>query len=81
MDSIKKEKTVKRLSRNDKFRLVQFILSDLAEEESAVILKNGEEYPVWSPYNAHEAAETLTNELNKHNSAFAMKDKKEGVCV
>ncbi len=75
MYSIKIEKTVKRLSRNDKFRLVQFILSDLAEEECAVILKNGEEYPVWSPYNAQpynaqEAAETLMNELNKHNSVL-----------
>ena len=61
MYSIEMEKTVKRLSRNDKFRLVQFILSDLAEEEGSAMLKNGEEYPVCSPYNAHEAAETLMN--------------------
>jgi len=68
MYSVKIEKTIKRLSRNDKFRLVQFILSDLAEEECSGMLKNGAEYPIWSPYNAHEAAETLMNELNKHNS-------------
>jgi hypothetical protein len=54
------------LSRGEKFRLVQFVLHELAEEESPLLLKNGEEYPIWSPYNAHEAAETLLNELGKH---------------
>ena len=57
---------VKTLSRNDKFRLVQFILSELAEEDSHSMLKNGNEYPVWSPYNANHAAEILLHELNKH---------------
>jgi len=32
-------------------------------------LKNGEEYPIWSPYNAHEAAETLIEELDIHKMA------------
>ncbi|OQX28322.1 MAG: hypothetical protein BWK80_00920 [Desulfobacteraceae bacterium IS3] len=60
------QSAVKKLSRSDKFRLVQFILYELAEEESSSLLKNGKEYPVWSPYNAHEAAETLLDELDKH---------------
>jgi len=54
------------LSRSDKFRLVQFILDDLSEEELSFPMKNGGEYPIWSPYNAHEAAEILLNELDKH---------------
>lgn len=40
-----------------------------AEEESSLLLKNGEEYPIWSPYNAHEAAETLIEELDIHKMA------------
>lgn len=61
------QSTIKILSRTEKFRLVQFIINELAEEESSSMLKNGKEYPIWSPYNAHEAAETLLNELDKHN--------------
>jgi hypothetical protein len=60
------QSAIKILSRSDKYRLVQFILYELAEEESASLLKNGKEYPVWSPYNAHDAAGILLNELDRH---------------
>ncbi len=57
---------IKLLSRSDKFRLVQFILYELAEEESSSLLENGKEYPIWSPYNAHDAAGILLNELDRN---------------
>ncbi|MBF0228744.1 MAG: hypothetical protein HQK63_04020 [Desulfamplus sp.] len=54
------------LSKIEKFSLIQFIIYDLAkEEESLSMLKNGNEYPIWSPYNADDAAAILLNELDK----------------
>ena len=51
---------VKTLSKQEKYLLIQFIISDLVqEEEKLVTLKHGGMYPVWSPYEATEAAETL----------------------
>ena len=46
---------IKILPSSDKFRLVQELVAELAQEEG---LTEGE-YPVWSPYDAHEAAATL----------------------
>ncbi len=60
------QSAIQTLSRSDKFRLVHFILYELAEEDSSSLLENGKEYPIWSPYNAHDAAEILLNELDKH---------------
>ncbi len=60
------QSAIKILSRSDKFRMVQFILYELAEEESSSLLENGKEYPIWSPYNAHEAAEILLKELDRN---------------
>ena len=57
---------VKNLQRVDKLRLMQFILVDLAEGEGIELLEAGAEYPVWTPFNAFEAAETLTDMLNRH---------------
>lgn len=60
------QSAIKILSRNEKFRLVQFIICELAGEESSSMLKNGKEYPIWSPYNAHDAAEILLKELDRN---------------
>jgi hypothetical protein len=45
------------LPRADKFRAVQFLTAELAQGEG---LLPGAEYPIWSPYEAHDAADTLT---------------------
>ena len=49
------------LPRADKFRAVQFLTTELAQEEGG--LAPGAEYPVWSPSQAHEAAATLIQYL------------------
>jgi hypothetical protein len=54
------------LTRGDKYRLLQELIADLAQEEG---LAAGE-YPVWSPYEAHEAAATLMQML-EHEKAEA----------
>jgi len=50
---------LKELSRMDKLRVMHFLLLELAGEESAVLLEDGASNPVWSPYEAFDAADTL----------------------
>lgn len=55
------------LPRADKYRLIQELVSDLAQEEG---LAAGE-YAVWSPYDAHEAAGTLMRMLEQDKAEAA----------
>ena len=41
---------------------MQFLVSELAQEESD-LLKPGMAYPVWSPYDAHKAADAMLEVL------------------
>ncbi|AMW29427.1 hypothetical protein H6G58_12015 [Arthrospira platensis FACHB-971] len=54
--------TLKGLSRSDKFYLMQLLISELAQEE-ADLIKPDQAYPVWSPYDADEAADTMLKVL------------------
>ena len=49
---------LRQLSRIDKLHVMQFLLSELAQEESD-LLQPGLDYPAWSPYDASSAAETM----------------------
>lgn len=51
------------LNRADKLRIMQFLVIELAKEEGALLNPNAK-YPIWSPYNSYEAANTLMNLLN-----------------
>ena len=51
------------LPRADKFRALQFLTAELAQEDAG--LPPGTEYPVWSPYEAHDAASTLAQFLRE----------------
>ncbi|MBD2105972.1 hypothetical protein [Nodosilinea sp. FACHB-13] len=55
--------TLRELSRSDKFYIMQLLISELAQQETSLI-KPEEAYPVWSPYDAVEAADTMLNVLN-----------------
>jgi hypothetical protein len=59
--------SVQALPRSDKFRLVQELIAELAEEEG---LAAGE-YPVWSPYDSHEAAAKLLKLLEEDQAGVA----------
>ena len=50
------------LDRSEILHVLQVLVSDLAQEEQKS-LRAGTSYPIWSPYDAHEAAETLLNLL------------------
>ena len=56
------------LSRADKFRLMQFLVVELAAEENALIEPNAE-YPIWSPYDAFEAAEKMLTKLSESKAS------------
>jgi hypothetical protein len=46
------------LSRADKLYIMQVLISELAQQETDLI-KPDQSYPVWSPYDAFEAANTM----------------------
>jgi hypothetical protein len=50
---------VRALPRSEKFRLVRLLLDDLAGEESLAGLKQGQEFPIYTPEFAPGAAAQL----------------------
>ncbi|MBV9386036.1 MAG: hypothetical protein JOZ78_06380 [Chroococcidiopsidaceae cyanobacterium CP_BM_ER_R8_30] len=54
--------TLRELSRADKFYVMQVLISELAQQEMDLIKPN-QAYPVWSPYDATEAADTMLKVL------------------
>ena len=51
------------LSRAEKWRAMQFLVEDLAQEE-ARLLTAGAQYPLWTPLNAYDAGKALLGMLN-----------------
>jgi hypothetical protein len=47
----------------DKLRLLQFLVFELAQEEGVSLLDPNLTYPIWTPFNAFEAADTLLQAL------------------
>ncbi|MBX3052530.1 MAG: hypothetical protein KF753_13700 [Caldilineaceae bacterium] len=60
---------VKLLPRADKLRLMQFLVVELAQEEGVSLFTAGSTYPVWTPLNAFDAAETLMEMLKNQKAA------------
>jgi hypothetical protein len=56
--------SVQALSRIEKLQLIQLLAKDLAEPEQSPFLVEGQTYPLWSPDQAYEAADTLLRELD-----------------
>jgi hypothetical protein len=54
--------TLRGLSRADKFYVMQVLISELAQQETELI-KPDQSYPVWFPYDAVEAADTMLKVL------------------
>lgn len=61
---------VKLLPRADKLRLMQFLVVELAQEDGVPLLTAGVEYPVWTPLDAFDAAETLMGMLNDRKATI-----------
>jgi hypothetical protein len=56
--------TLRGLTRADKLYIMQVLISELAQQETDLI-KPGQSYPVWSPYDAFEAADTMLKVLKE----------------
>ena len=56
--------TLRKLSRADKLKVMQFLITELAKEED-IQLRSGGTYSVTSPYNSHEAVHKLGALLEK----------------
>lgn len=54
--------TLRGLSRADKFYIMQILISELAQQE-ADLIKPEQDYPIWSPYDAVEAADIMLKVL------------------
>jgi hypothetical protein len=52
------------LKRAEKLYAIQFLVSELAQEEAGLI-QPGVAYPVWSPYDAFDAAEVMLKSLEQ----------------
>ena len=60
---------VRMLPHADKLRQMQFLVIDLAQEDGIPLLAADAEYPVWTPINAFEAADTMFQMLQDHKVA------------
>ncbi len=58
---------LRKLNRVDKLMIIQLLAAELANEETNLI-KSGASYPVWSPYDAVEAANIMLEALNAEAS-------------
>jgi hypothetical protein len=58
---------LRKLDRVDKLQVIQLLAAELANEENNLI-KSGISYPVWSPYDAVEAANIMLEALNAETS-------------
>lgn len=55
---------LQKLRRAEKLYIMQFLVSELAQEESELI-QPGFAYPIWSPYDAFDAAAVMLNVLQE----------------
>jgi hypothetical protein len=62
--------TLQQLNRKDKLQALQYLANELANEEGETIalLTDGNSYPIWSPIDAHEAANILQTMLEEKAS-------------
>ncbi len=80
MSFVELQSAIKPLPRLEKFQLMEWMMADLAQEEAALMLQPGAAYPVWSPYEAFDAADILWRELQKETPAYAGEHPAISVC-
>lgn len=56
------------LSRDDKLRLIQFLVAEIVREEGVSLISQGKAYPVWTPLNAFKAGDILLKSLKTDES-------------
>lgn len=62
---------VRDLPKADKLGLMQFLVFELAREEDISLLQTEGDYPIWTSYNAFDAAATLLDALKEEQVSYA----------
>lgn len=62
---------LRNLSRADKIRAIQLLADELAREEVIPLLAAAAEFPIWTPFNAFDAAEKLFDEVKMERTDHA----------
>jgi hypothetical protein len=57
--------TLQNLPREDKLQVLQFLLSDLTQQAGVDLLQSGASYPIWTPFDAYDAARSLQQLLEQ----------------
>ena len=55
------------LPRTDKLWVIQMMAAEIAREDDAGLPRAGQEYPIWSPFDAFEGAAVLMRALDQEN--------------
>ncbi len=58
---------IQALPKADKLRLMQFLVFELAREQGVALLQPDQDYPIWTPFNAFDAAATLLSALEEEH--------------
>ena len=53
------------LPRNEKLEVIRFLASDLTRQEGIDCLQSGASYPIWTPFDAFDAAKSLQRVLDQ----------------
>jgi hypothetical protein len=53
------------LPREDKLEVVRILVSELTRQEGIDLLQGGESYPIWTPFDAYDAAGSLQQLLDQ----------------
>ncbi len=56
---------LKSLPRDEKLQVFRLMASDLTQDAGVDILQSGASYPIWTPFNAYDAAQSLQRLLEE----------------
>ncbi len=57
--------TLKSLPRDEKLQAFRLLASELTREAGVDVLQSGESYPIWTPFDAYDAAQSLQRMLEE----------------
>jgi len=57
--------TLKNLPRDEKLQVLRLMASELTQEAGVDILQSGASYPIWTPLDAYDAAQSLQRSLEE----------------
>jgi len=56
---------LQKLPREDKLDVIRLLVSDLTRQDGIDLLQSGASYPIWTPFDAYDAAKSLQHLLDQ----------------